>query len=183
MLTTRELAARIPCAVRTIAKWMDEGLPVEQRGRGGRPNKFNESAVRKWLAKYTAAQKPGVVGAVAQERARKERAQAILAEQTFQMRARKLLPVEEVEKLWSAEVTAVRAVILSSYTTHADRVHRAAILEGVVGVEEALKDLAHEVLRELSNPDRDIAPKAADGGSIATVSVTAHGAGHKHRKD
>lgn len=91
---------------------------------------------------------------VAQERARKERAQAELAEQTFQVRARSLLPAEEVARLWGAEVTGVRSVILSSYTTHADRVHRAATLDGLAGVEQALKELAYEVLRELADPDR-----------------------------
>jgi hypothetical protein len=113
---------------------------------------YREADVRAWRdARESAAQKSGLVD-VAQERARKERAQAVLAEQAYQARARELLPAVEVEKAWNAEVQAVRAAILATYTTQADRVHRAAILEGVSGVETELKAMAHDLLRELSAP-------------------------------
>ncbi len=156
LLTRRALAAAFGVHMQTVTKWEQDGLPIAKRGRKGKPSTYRESDVKAWLeAREAAASKSGMVD-VAQERARKENAQAKLAEQTYQVRARTLLPAEEVARLWSAEVTAVRSVILSSYTTHADRVYRAATVDGLAGVELALKDLAYEILRELADPHRDI---------------------------
>lgn len=156
LLTRRDLAAVMQVHMQTITKWEHDGLPIATRGRKGKPSTYREADVRAWLeARELAASKSGMVD-VAQERARKENAQAKLAEQTYQVRARTLLPAEEVARIWSAEITAVRSVILSSYTTHADRIHRAATLDGLAGVEVALKTLAYEILRELAKPDRDI---------------------------
>lgn len=156
-LTRRNLARALGVHMQTICKWEQDGMPIADRGRRGRASLYSESAVRDWLtAREAAAKQSGIVD-VSRERARKERAQAELAQQAFAIRARTLLPIEEVERVWTAEVTAVRAIILASYTTHTDRIHRAATLEGLAGVERALKDLAYEVLRELANPEREIA--------------------------
>ncbi len=151
-MTRRELAAALKCDMRTVAKWQEDGLPVATRGRGGRPSLYSEADVRAWLkAREEVSKHSGLVD-VAQERARKERARAILDEQLYQQRAGQLLPAADVERIWNAEVQAVRAAILATYTTQADRVHRAAILEGVRGVENELKAIAHELLRELAEP-------------------------------
>lgn len=154
-MTRLQLASRLRKDPRTIAKWLEEGLPVARRGRGGRPSLYDAKSVRAWVARRetTANGEP-----VARERDRRDRAQALLAEQLHDLRARRLLPVEEVERVWVAEVAAVRAIILASYTTHADRVHRAATLDGLAGVERELKALAYEVLRELARPDRPVPP-------------------------
>lgn len=135
-------------------------MPVTTRGRGGRPSRYDEKIVRAWLAAREESAKPNGLVDVAKERARRERAQATLAEQTFLMRQRELLPRAEVEKIWAAEIAAVRTMLLASYTTHADRVFRAGTLEGLSGVEGALKDIANEVLRELANADRPVAEVA-----------------------
>jgi len=50
----------------------------------------------------------------------------------------------------------VRTAILATYTTAADRVHRASTLEGLPGVEGVLKAIAYELLRELARPDRAV---------------------------
>lgn len=154
LLTRRQLALAIGVHMMTVTKWERDGMPIAERGRKGKPSTYREADVRAWLAaREEAAKKSGVVD-VAHERARKERARAILDEQLYQARSRELLPAAEVEKSWNAEVQAVRAAILATYTTQADRVHRAAVLEGVSGVEQALKDMAYELLRELSSPER-----------------------------
>lgn len=139
----------------TVTKWERDGLPVAARGGRGKPSLYDEVAVKAWLlARESAAKNADAPLDLAQERARKERWQGLLAEQTFKVRERQLLPVVDVEKAWVAEITAVRAVILASYTADADRIFRAATLDGVVGVERELKDLAERVLRELANPTR-----------------------------
>jgi phage terminase Nu1 subunit (DNA packaging protein) len=155
LLTRRQLAAALTVHMQTVTKWEQAGLPIAKAGRKGKPSLYREADVRAWLAARELAAKTSGVVDVAQERARKERARAILDEQLYQQRAGQLLPAVDVERIWNAEVQAVRAAILATYTTQADRVHRAAILEGVTGVENELKAIAHELLRELAEPTRE----------------------------
>lgn len=153
LLTRRELSAILNVHMMTVTKWERDGLPVAQRGRRGKPSLYRETAVRAWLQqREQAAAQPGTATDLAIERARRERAQAILAEQAFSIRARDLLPREDVERVWAAEVSAVRAKLLAWPTTLADQVHRVAVLEGLAGVERVLNDSVRQVLRELADP-------------------------------
>lgn len=151
LLTRRALAAKLEVHMGTIVKWDRDGMPVAQRGRKGKPSLYDEAAVRHWLAeREAAAAEPGAAMDLVQERAKKEHWQALLAQQTHQVRAHELLPAAEVAKAWSAEVAAVRTKILSSYTSHADKVYRAGTLKGLAGVEASLKEIAYDILRELA---------------------------------
>jgi len=120
--------------------------------------------VRAWLAARNDAQRQGEPVSFMKERARKERAQAVLAEQLFQMRAGTLLKIDDVDRLIQAEQTAVRSKLVALALTHADRVHRSAVLDGVAGVERTLREIAHDVLRELADPSRLIAMQEPDDG-------------------
>lgn len=161
MATRRELAAPgvlTPKGVhmQTITKWEREGLPIAQRGRKGKPSLYSVTDVKAWItAREEQANGPAGPLDPVQERAKKERWQALLAEQTFKARERELLPRLEVEKIWGAEVTAVRARLLVIPTSLSDRLHRAATTDGVAGVERVLHDAIRETLRELANPTRD----------------------------
>lgn len=151
-VTARQLAQALGVHTRTVDKFVSDGMPVAKRGRGGRPSRYDLDECQAWkAAREAAAAQDGPVD-LARERARKERAQALLAEQLYDVRSRKLVAVEDVEKAWTAEITAARAVILASYTAAADRVYRAGVQDGLGGVERELKGLAYEVLRELSQP-------------------------------
>jgi hypothetical protein len=88
---------------------------------------------------------------LARARARREKGYAQLAEQLHAVRSGALLSAEVVERAWCAQVAALRAVLLASPTTHADKIYRAATTEGLVGMEQALRELAHEALRELAS--------------------------------
>ena len=160
-LTRRELAEALGVHMATVTKWEREGLPISERGRKGKPSTYREDEARAWLAAREEAAKSGGNLDLARTRALKEMWQAKLAQQTHQARARKLLPADEVELAWAAEVAAVRSVILSSYTTHADRVFRAGTLDGLAGVERELKAIAYEVLRELAAPVEETPPPGA----------------------
>ena len=150
LLTRRALAERLGVHMQTVTKWERDGLPTAKRGAKGRPSLYDETEVRAWRqAREEAAKSSGIVD-VAQERARKERAQAILAEQTYAIRSREFLPKHEIERAWAAETTAIRTHLLAWSTTLADRVYRAATLEGLGGVERVLHDATREVLRELA---------------------------------
>lgn len=162
-LTRRELAERLGLHMQTITGYERDGMPISERGRKGKPSLYSEVDVRAWLAAREEAAQTGGVVDVARERARKDRAQAILAEQTYQIRAKELLPRVDVEKAWSAETSAVRTKLLSWPTTIADKVHRAGTLNGVAGVEAALRDAVEDVLRELADPNR-VADDDEDSG-------------------
>lgn len=159
LLTRRVLAAVLGVHMQTVFKWERDGLPLAVRGRKGKPSKYREADARAWIqAREDAAKKSGTVD-VAQERARKERAQAVLAEQTYEARARELLPRVEVQKAWEAEVVAVRNKLFAWSATIADKLFRVATLEGLPGVENVLNEEIREVLRQLSGGEDD--PPAA----------------------
>ena len=161
LLTRLEVAYRLGVNPQTVTKWIDEGLPVAERGKGRRPSRYEEASVRRWVAareKAIEGQRPGgrapggdgdAPNLIA-SRARKELAQAIEAEQRVALRAGKLIPVEEVDRLWSGQVAAMRARLLTWQTALSDRVHRVALTEGPTGVERVLLDATYDVLRELA---------------------------------
>lgn len=150
LFTRRDLAVRMGVHIQTVTKWEQAGLPVAERGRAGKPSLYRDEDVRAWLAEREKAST--VIGSlnVLQERARRERAQAVLAEQTFEMRSGDLLPRREVEKVWEAEVSAVRAKLLEIPRSFSDRVYQAAVSQGIVGVERILEESVFDVLRELA---------------------------------
>ena len=149
-LTRLELARALKCDPRTVAKWIEEGLPIFARGRGGRASLYSERAVREWLEARNAATEKGDELSPSQEKARRDHWQAILAEETVLARRKLMLPAADIEKLWAAEVTAVRARLIAIPTTWADRIHRAGNTDGVRGVERVLREAIHNALRELS---------------------------------
>lgn len=151
LLTRQELALALAKHPDTIAAWASaEGMPVAERGRGGKPSKYDLEAVKAWLAAREAEVRSSGPLDPIQEKARRDHWQATLAEQTWKVRNGKLLDAEEVERAWAAEINGCRAVLLAVPTTYADRVYRAASLEGVGGVERLLREAVHGALRELA---------------------------------
>ena len=152
LLTRQQLARELNYDPRTIQRLQEEGMPIAVPGIGGRPSQYDVRAVRKWLdaRNKKAASTPGGKLSYFQERAEKERWQGLLAQQTYLTRQRELLPAREVEKVWAAEVTAVRTRLLSWPTTIADKLHRAGTMDGLAGLERVLQEEVHAVLTELS---------------------------------
>ncbi len=156
LISRRELAVAMGVHMQTITKWEREGMPIAKRGRKGRPSLYRLADVRAWHEAREAAAKTGAGVDVAAARASKETWQGKLAEQSYLVRSRELLPRADVEKAWSLEIAAVRTIIMSAYTTNTDRVFRAATLEGRAGVERELQAIADAALLELANPDRPL---------------------------
>ncbi len=150
MLTRPALAKALSVHPQTIKKWEQDGMPVAERGARGKPSHFDRVAVEAWLHTREIARQTSDVASLQLERSRRERAQALLALQTYQMRAKELLPRAEVDRVWSQHVSAVRAKLLSLPVVIADRVHHAAKLDGVASVERILNEAVRDVLRELA---------------------------------
>lgn len=159
LVNRRKLASILNVHMQTIMNWEQSGMPVSEPGRRGVPSLYSEADVKKWLTDREAAARDNGKLDVTQERARKERAQAILAEQTVAIRARELVPADQVVKAWSAEVSAVRAKLLSWPATISDSLLRAATLNKLQGVERVIKDAVEELLLELSKPKRVTTPR------------------------
>lgn len=152
LMTRRELAACLGCHPQTIVKWEAEGLQVVERGRRGKPSTYDLAAVQAWLKAREEAARGGDSPDLVRERARKERAQALLAEQLHATRAAKLLPADAVARVWAKERERARRGILRAYVEGAARVFRAGERNGLSGVERELKALGFEVLRDLATP-------------------------------
>ena len=160
-VTRRELAQRLNVHMLTVTKWEQAGMPVAEPGRKGKPSLYSVVDVRKWLAEREKKARNNGTLDVAQQRARKDKALAIMTEQSVAIRAKELVPVDQVEKAWAAEVSAVRAKLLSWPATISDSIHREAKLHGLEGVERVVKAATEELLLELSKPKRVRAPTQA----------------------
>lgn len=155
--TRREVAETLGVHIMTITKWERSGLPVVVRGGRGRPSKYDLEAVRAWLAARDEAARKAVAGPLdpVQEKAARDHWQAELARQTHEIRHKTLLPAADVERAWAMEVAAVRAKLLALPTTYADRIHRAATLDGLPGVEKMLQAAVYDVLRQLAGAEAE----------------------------
>lgn len=145
LLTRKELADAFDVHPQTVTKWERDGLPIEKRGRPGIPSLYDREAVEAWLnARAEAAQHGGPVD-VARERARKERAQARLAEQKYLERSGELVTAEEVVEVWGAHINAVRTKLLVLPT-----LPQFAIVANELEqkVREILTEIAHGSLEE-----------------------------------
>lgn len=151
LVTRRELASALAKHPMTVTKWEQDGMPVAVRGRKGKPSLYDEAAVRAWLVERE-EERGGEFVSLEKARIRKELSQARLNEQRLLVAERKLLPSDDVEKAWASEVAAVRTVLLAVPQTYADKVFRAGTLDGLSGVERALKEAMYEALRELAEP-------------------------------
>jgi phage terminase Nu1 subunit (DNA packaging protein) len=149
LLTRTELASRLDVHVRTILKWVREGCPVARHGRGREPSLFDERAVREWRAARDEAARQRWAPLEA-ARARKDAALALESEQRVARRAGVLLDIDTVDRVWSAQVAAVRAALLALPMAIADRIDRVAKLEGKAGVRRVMRKAIANVLRELS---------------------------------
>lgn len=150
LLTRIELSKRLEVYPDTISKWERAGLPVAEPGRRGLASLYDLAAVQKWRADREKAAKQNGTFDLQRERARKERAQALVAEQTLAVRAGELIPRAEVVQTWSKELAAIRSKLLAWPATLSDQIVRAAELGGVPAVEKLLQTAVEELLTELS---------------------------------
>jgi len=167
LATRREVAETLGVHMDSISKWERQGLPIVTRGGRGRPTMYDLEAVRAWLAARDEAARKVVEGELdpVQEKAARDHWQAELAKQTLAIREKNLLPADEVDRAWRAEVAATRAKLLALPTTFSDRIYRAGTLDGLAGVERTLQAAVYDVLRQLSGAAE--AEPQPDGGRAA----------------
>lgn len=164
LIHKRELARRMGVAVGQIGRYVDEGMPVAEPGRQGVPSYFIEADCKAWKSEREARQRAKPELNINVERARRERAQALLAEQTVAQRAGELTIAREAAAAWAAEVAAVRTHMLAWTETAAAQLTRAAQLEGEQGLRLLLDKLVREALQALADGEH-VAPKRRRAGT------------------
>jgi phage terminase Nu1 subunit (DNA packaging protein) len=143
-MTRRQVAAAFGVHMQTVTKWEQEGLPRASHGGRGRASFYDESAVRSWLS-VREANAAGPAGSLnpMQERAKRDRTQAMIAMQMYQRRLGKLVDREDVELAGQAYTKAWRAQILAW--------PKRAVLSGAIRPEQeaGVAALCRELLSEI----------------------------------
>jgi phage terminase Nu1 subunit (DNA packaging protein) len=147
-----ELARLLGVVPGTIQHWARDGMPVAEGGGQGRQNRYRPSECVAWrMAALTAAAQAHGDGLNPQvERARKDRAQAALAEQMLKARERDLLPAAEVKVAYGRLIGATKAKLLAIPRAVAPELVQVATSAGAQGVERCLMERIRAALRELS---------------------------------
>ena len=169
-LMTRDGLARLFAVTPgAITRWARDGMPVATGGGSGRQAHYRPSACVAWRLAQLEAKYAGMEGLNPPvERAKRDRAQARLAEQLHRRREGDLLEIAEVTRAWALIVVAVRARLLAMPHALADRCAHATTPAEVAAI---LKGEVYDALRELAawHPPaeraepRDPAPGSAPG--------------------
>jgi phage terminase Nu1 subunit (DNA packaging protein) len=150
LLMTRDALARLfTVTPGTIVRWARDGMPVATGGGQGRQASYRPSVCVAWRlaaieAKY--ADQAGLDPRV--ERARRDAAQASLAEQLHRRRSGEMLEREDVRRTWSNVVLAIRSRLLALPQSVAAQCAQAT---DPAAVEQLLRDEVHSALRELAS--------------------------------
>ena len=156
LVTRAALAKVLEINASTVTKWVAEGLPVAAYGRGGTPHRFDAAACQAWVAARAAVASSPVHLDLVQERARRERAQAQLAEQTLAIRSGTFVLREEMERAWAAEIHAVRTMLLGLSSHWSDRFGRALQVGGPTAMQKEIDASVREALLQFADPNRAI---------------------------
>ena len=170
-ITRPQLALAFGKDARTIAKWLEEGLPVARRGKGGRPSLYHVRDCVTWvLARELHARAPQQVGDATGlqpqlEHALLERRKREEIELKLQVRRGELVEIAAVRAEYADIATTVKARLRAIPTAVADQMIAAAAV-GPVAVRQLLAARIDQALRELARTV-DLTPP--DAGSDAPV--------------
>jgi phage terminase Nu1 subunit (DNA packaging protein) len=154
LFTRPQLAVIFRKDPRTIAKWLEEGLPVAARGRGGRASKYRLPDVVAWVlerevqAKEAGASAEGAMSPQ-QERALLDRRKREDLEFRMRIRRGQYVEIAAVQAEYGDVAQAVKARLRAIPNAVADQVAAAAAL-GPAPVKALLQSKIDEALRELA---------------------------------
>lgn len=139
-----QLALLAGCHPDEISRAAKRGMPVLEPGGPGVAGVYDSVTALQWFR----ARRGGTAEA---ERARRDAAQAALAEQLLATRSRALLPAVEVERVWGSACGAIKAGLQTIPTTEAEKLVAIAVEHGAAGVEARLEAIVQRVLTELAS--------------------------------
>lgn len=148
ILSQAELAALLGIQPRTVRTWERRGCPVVERGKRGRPSKYNSADVIRWREEQAVLAVTGDVSGIDIDEARRRKtvAEAALAEMELATRRSDLVEIEQV----GAAVEAEYAIVRANFTSLPGEI--ALDLENLPAVEiqERLSAKVSEILTELT---------------------------------
>ncbi len=165
LATRQQLAEIFGKNPRTIAKWLEEGLPVAVPGRGGKPSLYAIPACVQWVLKRESAATTAAAKAQspAQERALLDRARREDLELKMHVRRGELVEAGQVALEFAEIANSVKARLRRIPDALAERLIAAAT-RGPGPVKAMLLAEIDDALRALA---RDIDEAGAEKGSAA----------------
>lgn len=150
-VTRPQLAKVFSKDPRTIAKWLEEGLPVARRGRGGRPSLYSLPHCIKWmLARELEGRETSTEHLSAtDERALLDRRRREELELKLQVRRGELVEVSAVRAEYADLAVAVKARLRAIPDAIADQI-AAAASAGPASAKALLLARIDDALRELA---------------------------------
>jgi phage terminase Nu1 subunit (DNA packaging protein) len=163
LVTRFQVAECLGADPTTVAKWERAGLPVAERGSGGRASKYALPAVIRWYVAHERAKYERETGTLNldDERARQARAQTRKTELEIRRREGELVAVAEVTALWSELLGTLRATLLALPAALAAPLDATAKDSGPRAVEALLRDRMTSALHELARWRPSVAPEAS----------------------
>jgi phage terminase Nu1 subunit (DNA packaging protein) len=151
LMSRDELARLFGKTPRTISDWMRDGMPVAKSGGSGVQAFYLPSACVAWRIAAIEAKYAGMEGLnPVAERARKDRAQAEILEQTKAQRERKLVLRADVELEIGKRIGPARALWLALPRSVAPECAQVAARGGPEAVERLLRERVNEMLTNLA---------------------------------
>lgn len=109
-----ELAEIFGVSLNTITSWLRNGCPYEQKGRQGKPWRFNTRDVSEWREEQAQIKATGDGPMDETElKLRKLAAEAAQAELDLARDRKQLAPVEEFQRAWAMQSAVIRANIMN----------------------------------------------------------------------
>lgn len=109
-----ELAETFGVSLNTVSSWVRNGCPFEQRGRQGKPWRFNTSDVSEWLREQARLEAAGQAPLDEYElKLRKLAAETAQAELDLATARKQVAPIDEFERARALENATVRANVMN----------------------------------------------------------------------
>jgi len=174
LFTRPQLAKIFQKDARTIARWIDDGLPVAVKGRGGRPSRYNLPDCVRWVLdrELQARSETGTDLSPQLERARLDQRRREELELRIRVRKGELVEVEAVQAEYAdlavvvkARLRAIPDAVADQLTGQSPAAVKALLL---TRIDDALRELARGV--HIASVDEDDDPEHID----AVVTLEAH---------
>lgn len=145
-----ELAETFGVSTNTITQWIKKGMPVVAHGGQGKPWRFNTADVHAWHLDRIREQLTGAAGTYDDEKTRKMRIEADLAEIELRKARGEVVELEIVAEAVKSEYATVRARLGSLPGIVAPKLDTERAGEFL----PVIADSVNEVLQELSADER-----------------------------
>jgi len=161
LVTRVQLAQILQKDARTIARWLEDGLPVAVKGRGGRPSKYDLADCVPWVIERELQIRSADTGGTESplspqaERAKLDHARRQELELKLRVRNGELVEVESIQAEYADIAVAVKSRLRAIPDAVADQIagRPAAAIKALLS--SKIDDALHELARGIAIVDTD----------------------------